>query len=68
MELPWVSNTKAKERAKKQIPGDPNSQENALFRCYKNKIRNMKSVELSIPQSLPGQGEVSEKREGSFQG
>ena len=58
--MPWVSTTKAKEKAKKQIPSDPNSQENALFRCYKNKIRSRKFIELPIPQSLPGQGGVNE--------
>lgn len=57
---PGLPPQKQRKRAKKQFPSYPNSQENVLFRCHKNKIRNMKFVELSIPQSLPGQGGINE--------
>lgn len=57
---PRLPPQKQRKRAKKQFPSDPNSQGNVLFRCHKNKIRNTKFIELSIPQSLPNQGRKNE--------
>ena len=40
VELPWASTTKAKERAKKQIPNGPDPQANVLFILGAMKIKS----------------------------